>query len=222
MDFKKVCNCISLCCGTRGNYKDPGWCCFMNIPVFIDILCTKFQMLLLWASSKAFLCSVFVVLVHMTRCFLIVCISSKLKLEYFFLDLRGSAVALLWCPGLQFTQKQGATSSGAKRSESIGWGEEIRWRRGRTVFPFWLDVVKIKTLQSTKAVHTEQTTALWHVRRVQRRGVRRLLALMRQLISRRIEPIGVSATFTSLFLSCRCLVVAVEPDEKTAGRLSVP
>lgn len=46
--------------------------------------------------------------------------------------------------------------------------------------------------------------------------------LMRRLIWRRIEPIRVSATFTSLFHSCRCLVVAVEPDKKTAGRLSVP
>lgn len=46
--------------------------------------------------------------------------------------------------------------------------------------------------------------------------------LMWRLISRRIEPIGVSETSTSLFLSCRCLVVTVEPDKKTAGRLVCP
>lgn len=181
-----------------------------SITVFIDILCTNFQMLLLWASLGG---GVFV---------FGICSFSAYELLFFFNSVHKfqaetgvvffstSEVALLhYCEAQDFnffSQKQGATSSGAKRSESIEWGEEIRLWHGEQLSPsVWLSVChkRKKTINKQKKYCRAQGWCK----------------------SKHFETcdefseMGPESVKSRLSLPLNS--AAIEPDTKTAGRLSV-
>lgn len=130
----------------KGWWRDPEWCCFMDtvllfLLIFYVLIFKCCFCELLWGGVFVFG----------------ICSFSAYELLFFFNSVHKfqaetgvvffstSEVALLhYCEAQDFnffSQKQGATSSGAKRSESIEWGEEIRLWHGEQLSPsVWLSV----------------------------------------------------------------------------------